>query len=46
MTVRAAVAGASGWGGGEILRLPLSHPEVEIGAVSAHNSPGRGPYSS
>ncbi len=46
MTVRAAVAGASGCAGREILRLPLSHPEVEIGAVTAHNIPGRGPYSS
>jgi N-acetyl-gamma-glutamyl-phosphate reductase len=42
MTVRAAVAGASGCADGELLRLPLSHPEVETGAVTAHNSPGRG----
>ncbi|MFK4071026.1 N-acetyl-gamma-glutamyl-phosphate reductase [Streptomyces sp. NPDC029674] len=41
MTVRAAVAGASGYAGGEILRLLLSHPEVEIGAVTAHSSAGR-----
>ncbi|MFD4632824.1 N-acetyl-gamma-glutamyl-phosphate reductase [Streptomyces sp. NPDC058284] len=41
MTVRAAVAGASGYAGGEILRLLLSHPEVEIGAVTAHSSVGQ-----
>ncbi|MEV7195555.1 N-acetyl-gamma-glutamyl-phosphate reductase [Streptomyces sp. NPDC093510] len=41
MTVRAAVAGASGYAGGEILRLLMSHPEVEIGAVTAHSSAGR-----
>ncbi|GAA3783570.1 hypothetical protein GCM10023083_19530 [Streptomyces phyllanthi] len=38
MTLRATVAGASGCAGGEILRLPLSHPEVETGAVTAHVS--------
>jgi len=41
MTVRVAVAGASGYAGGEILRLLLSHPDVEIGTVAAHNSAGR-----
>ncbi|MFE7131251.1 N-acetyl-gamma-glutamyl-phosphate reductase, partial [Streptomyces sp. NPDC057638] len=41
MTVRAAVAGASGYAGGEILRLLLAHPEVEIGAVTARSSAGR-----
>ncbi|MEU1115869.1 MULTISPECIES: N-acetyl-gamma-glutamyl-phosphate reductase [unclassified Streptomyces] len=40
MTVRAAVAGASGYAGGEILRLLTSHPGVEIGAVTAHTSAG------
>ena len=34
MTVRAAVAGASGYAGGELLRLLLTHPEVEIGALT------------
>ena len=34
MTVRAAVAGASGYAGGELLRLLLAHPEVEIGALT------------
>jgi N-acetyl-gamma-glutamyl-phosphate reductase len=39
--VRAAVAGASGYAGGEILRLLLGHPEVEIGAVTAASSAGQ-----
>ncbi|WP_175410487.1 N-acetyl-gamma-glutamyl-phosphate reductase [Streptomyces sp. TRM64462] len=41
MTVRVAVAGASGYAGGELLRLLASHPEVRIGAVTAHSSAGR-----
>jgi N-acetyl-gamma-glutamyl-phosphate reductase len=41
MTVRAAVAGASGYAGGEVLRLLAGHPEVEIGAVTAHSSAGQ-----
>lgn len=39
--VRAAVAGASGYAGGEILRLLLAHPQVEIGAVTAASSAGQ-----
>lgn len=38
--VRIAVAGASGYAGGEILRLALAHPEIEIGAVTAASSAG------
>ncbi|MFD3699434.1 N-acetyl-gamma-glutamyl-phosphate reductase [Streptomyces sp. NPDC058646] len=41
MTVRVAVAGASGYAGGEVLRLLAAHPGVEIGAVTAHSSAGR-----
>ncbi|MEU9702436.1 N-acetyl-gamma-glutamyl-phosphate reductase [Streptomyces sp. NPDC047981] len=41
MTVRVAVAGASGYAGGELLRLLDSHPGVEIGALTAHSSAGR-----
>ncbi|MGW7552366.1 N-acetyl-gamma-glutamyl-phosphate reductase [Streptomyces rimosus] len=41
MPVRAAVAGASGYAGGEVLRLLLGHPEVEIGAVAAHGNAGQ-----
>ena len=38
--VTAAVAGASGYAGGEILRLLLAHPDVEIGALTAGSSAG------
>ncbi len=40
MTVRVAVAGATGYAGGELLRLLIGHPEVEIGAVTANSSAG------
>jgi N-acetyl-gamma-glutamyl-phosphate reductase len=40
MNVRVAVAGATGYAGGEALRLLLGHPEVEIGAVTAGGSAG------
>ncbi|MEV4648242.1 N-acetyl-gamma-glutamyl-phosphate reductase [Saccharopolyspora sp. NPDC049357] len=40
MTVRVAVAGASGYAGGELLRLLLAHPEVEIGALTAGGNAG------
>jgi len=36
-----AVAGASGYAGGEVLRLLLNHPEAEIGALTAHSSAGQ-----
>jgi N-acetyl-gamma-glutamyl-phosphate reductase len=39
-TTRAAVAGASGYAGGEVLRLLLSHPEVEIGALTGGSNAG------
>jgi N-acetyl-gamma-glutamyl-phosphate reductase len=38
--LRIAVAGASGYAGGELLRLLLAHPEVEIGALTAGGSAG------
>lgn len=38
--VSVAVAGASGYAGGEILRLLIGHPEVTIGAVTAASSAG------
>ncbi|MGW5028747.1 N-acetyl-gamma-glutamyl-phosphate reductase, partial [Streptomyces albidoflavus] len=41
MTVRAAVAGASGYAGGEVLRLLLQHPEVEIGVLTAGSNAGQ-----
>ncbi|MEU7004380.1 N-acetyl-gamma-glutamyl-phosphate reductase [Nonomuraea sp. NPDC046570] len=38
--MRAAIAGASGYAGGELLRLLMSHPEVEVGALTAASSAG------
>ena len=38
--VRVAVAGASGYAGGEVLRLLAAHPSVEIGTLTAHTSAG------
>ncbi|GAA1547591.1 N-acetyl-gamma-glutamyl-phosphate reductase [Kribbella lupini] len=40
MTLRVAVAGASGYAGGELLRLLSTHPEVEIGALTAGGNAG------
>lgn len=41
MTYRVAVAGASGYAGGELLRLLAGHPEFEISTVTGHSSAGR-----
>lgn len=40
MTWTAAVAGATGYAGGEALRLLAAHPEIEVGAVTASSSAG------
>jgi N-acetyl-gamma-glutamyl-phosphate reductase len=40
MGMRAAVAGASGYAGGELLRLLLQHPDLELGALCAGASAG------
>lgn len=40
MAFRAAVAGASGYAGGEVLRLLLGHPEIEIGALTGASNAG------
>jgi N-acetyl-gamma-glutamyl-phosphate reductase len=40
MTISVAVAGASGYAGGEALRLLSAHPEVRIGALTANASAG------
>ncbi|TDD58074.1 N-acetyl-gamma-glutamyl-phosphate reductase [Kribbella antibiotica] len=40
MSVKVAVAGASGYAGGELLRLLSSHPAVEIGALTAGGNAG------
>lgn len=41
MTISVAVSGASGYAGGEILRLLAAHPEVEIRTVTAHSNAGQ-----
>ncbi|HMO11948.1 MAG TPA: N-acetyl-gamma-glutamyl-phosphate reductase, partial [Actinotalea sp.] len=38
--VTVAVSGASGYAGGEVLRLLSRHPEVEVGALTANASAG------
>src|SRR3954447_4558401 len=38
--VSVAVAGASGYAGGEVLRLALGHPQLKVGAVTAGSSAG------
>ncbi|MGN6302591.1 MAG: N-acetyl-gamma-glutamyl-phosphate reductase [Angustibacter sp.] len=38
--IRVAVAGASGYAGGEVLRLALGHPQLQVGALTAGSSVG------
>jgi len=40
MTYSVAVSGASGYAGGEILRLLAAHPDVQITTVTAHSNAG------
>lgn len=40
MTITVAVSGASGYAGGEVLRLLAGHPDVTIGAITAHSNAG------
>jgi N-acetyl-gamma-glutamyl-phosphate reductase len=40
MGIRVAVAGASGYAGGELLRLLAGHPEFDLGAATAHSQAG------
>lgn len=40
MPVRVGVAGASGYAGGELLRLLLGHPEMELGPLLAGRAAG------
>ncbi|GAA1512645.1 N-acetyl-gamma-glutamyl-phosphate reductase [Agromyces terreus] len=41
MTYSVAVSGASGYAGGEILRLLADHPEFEVRTVTAHSNAGQ-----
>ncbi len=41
MPLSVAVAGASGYAGGELLRLLAAHPDFEITAVTAHSNAGQ-----
>ncbi|MDR1214197.1 MAG: N-acetyl-gamma-glutamyl-phosphate reductase [Propionibacteriaceae bacterium] len=40
MRLRVAVAGCTGYAGGEAVRLLAGHPAVEIGALTAHGNAG------
>ncbi len=41
MTYSVAVSGASGYAGGEILRILAAHPDIEIRTVTAHSNAGQ-----
>lgn len=41
MTFSVAVAGASGYAGGEVLRLLSAHPDFSVTTVTAHSSAGQ-----
>jgi len=41
MSLSVAIAGASGYAGGELLRLLSAHPEFEIATVTAHSNAGQ-----
>ncbi|HJQ42699.1 MAG TPA: N-acetyl-gamma-glutamyl-phosphate reductase [Jatrophihabitantaceae bacterium] len=40
MGYRIAIAGASGYAGGELLRLVAGHPDLDVGVVTAHGNAG------
>ena len=40
MGFRVAIAGASGYAGGELLRLVAGHPDLDVVAVTAHGNAG------
>lgn len=40
MSFRVAVAGCTGYAGGEVLRLLLQHPQIEIAALTGNSSVG------
>lgn len=39
--IKAAVAGAAGYAGGEVVRLLAQHPEAELVALAGHSNAGR-----
>ncbi len=39
--MRVAVAGASGYAGGEVVRLLLQHPDLEVGVLTASSNAGQ-----
>lgn len=41
MTITVAVTGATGYAGGEVLRLLATHPDVQVKTVTAHSSAGQ-----
>ncbi len=41
MSIKVSIVGGSGYAGGELLRLLLFHPEVEIGQVTSESAAGR-----
>lgn len=41
MSISVAVSGASGYAGGEVLRLLCTHPDVKVGAITAHSNAGQ-----
>lgn len=40
MSISVAVSGASGYVGGEVIRVFSEHPDIELGALTAHSSAG------
>lgn len=44
MTVRVSILGGSGYAGGELLRLLVDHPEVEVGQVTSERQAGKFVY--
>ena len=40
MGLTVSVAGASGYAGGELLRLISAHPHLDLGQVTAHSQAG------
>src|SRR5687767_564532 len=41
MTLKIGIVGASGYGGGELLRLALRHPDLEVAYVTSNKFAGK-----